>query len=448
LPRPREGTKMGPGRTSHPEGAGRTGDSASDPVTWRGTAPLDRDRTRNLITTPRVSRVIRWGLVAWSLIGVLILAYLIYRYALYPIRVVVAPLLVAMIIVYLLNPLVSRMTVRGLPRVWATLITYVVFLGTVGMGLRYLIPLLAHQVSQFAASVPDLLTRAQDSLNQTLHRFGAENVKTSELFRALSPKGGAGSFISRIFSLTQSVVHIVVVWVLGIVLGFYLLVDLPKIRRGAMAFLPASRRDEVRSVLEKIGGALGGYFRGQLLVALFVGLASMLGLYIVGLPYWALVGAVAGLTNLIPLIGPFIGAIPAVFIAFTTNSSEGLMHLEPGWSLAVGSCLALLIVQQIDNHIISPNMLSRTVKLHPVTVMLGLLVGGTLLGLPGMLLAVPSIATIKILMLHYWDTRMQWPPKKRDEVAEAVPEVESESASRLSESRRVARAGVTRAEAG
>ena len=121
-------------------------------------------------------------------------------------------------------------------------------------------------------------------------------------------------------------------------------------------------------------------------------------------------GAVAGLFNLIPLIGPFIGAVPAIFIAFTTQSSEGLLHLQPGWPLAIGAAVALLIVQQIDNHIISPNVVSRTVKLHPLTVMLGLLVGGTLLGLWGMILAVPVIAATKILALHVWDTRMHWPP--------------------------------------
>jgi predicted PurR-regulated permease PerM len=119
---------------------------------------------------------------------------------------------------------------------------------------------------------------------------------------------------------------------------------------------------------------------------------------------------VAGLFNLIPLVGPFIGAVPALFIAFTTESSGGLLSLDPGWPLAVGAGLALLIVQQIDNHVISPNVVARTVKMHPVTVMLGLLVGGTLLGLWGMLLAVPTIAAAKILVLHYWDTHARWPP--------------------------------------
>jgi predicted PurR-regulated permease PerM len=376
---------------------------------------------------------------------------MLYRYALHPVRIVIAPMVVAMIIVYLLNPIVSRLSASGIPRALAVILTYVVFLGIVAVGMRYLIPSLASQISAFAKSVPDLLDKAQASLTRTLQRFGVKPARTSDVFKSLSPGGDAGSFISRIFSLTQSVLHLLVVWVLGLVLSIYLLIDLPKIKRGLMALLPQSRHQEVRSVLEKIGRALGGFFRGQLLVALFVGLACMLGFYIVGLPYWALAGAIAGLTNLIPLIGAFIGAVPALFIAFTTSSSEGLLHLHPGWPLAIGAALARLIVQLFADYLISPKLLARSVRLHPVTVMLGLLVGGTLVGLPGMLLAVPTIATIKILLLHYWDTRMQWPPRKEREepgVDEGEPELEPEDQPSLPEDRRLAPTRVERAEAG
>ena len=332
----------------------------------RGRKPVHgQDGSRSItgssvVMTPVVARVIRWGLVSWSVIGLGILVFMGYRYILHPIRIVFPPLLIAMLIIYVLNPLVSRLQDRGVPRVWGTLIAYIVFLGLVGVGMRYLIPVLAHQVSGFAASVPELLSKAQTEATKLVDRLHLD-VDTSQLFASLGPEGGAGSFISRIFGFTVGVLHVVLAVVLGIVLGFYLLVDLPKIRRGATALIPGRRRDEVRSITESMGRALGGFFRGQLLVALFVGLASMLGLYIVGLPYWALVGAVAGLFNLIPLIGPFIGAAPALFIAFTTDSSGGLLSLDPGWPLAIGASVALLSVQQIDNHISGPSVVARTV---------------------------------------------------------------------------------------
>jgi hypothetical protein len=138
----------------------------------------------------------------------------------------------------------------------------------------------------------------------------------------------------------------------------------------------------------------------------------MFGLWVIGLPYWAPIGLIAGLFNLIPLIGPFIGAIPALFVAFTTpESTTGLLHPRPGWPLAVAASLVLLAVQQIDNHLISPRLVRRTVRLHPLTVMLSLLAAGAVLGLWGMLLVIPVVAAAKILIIHYWDTRMVWPPR-------------------------------------
>jgi predicted PurR-regulated permease PerM len=380
---------------------------------------LDEDRSR-LLGHPFVARVARWGVVAWATIGVLLLGYILFRYALYPIRIIFPPLVVALVLVYVLNPLVSRLQERGMPRLTAALITYLAFLTLIVVGLRFLIPVLADQVRGFASSVPDLVDRAQGSIRAFADRVGF-NLDTGLVLDSENQRQVL-NFLGRLLSLTRGLFHVALILILGPILAFYLLVDLPKIRRGVEAFIPARRRPEVESVLQDLGRALGGFFRGQLLVALFVGLASSLGLYIVGLPYWALIGMIVGLFNLIPLVGPFIGAIPALFIAFTTSTTgEGLLRLEPGWPMALGASIALLTVQQIDNHIISPNIVARTVKLHPVTVMLGLLAGGTLLGVWGMLMAVPTIAGVKILLLHAWDTRMTWPPPSPAGVTETVP---------------------------
>jgi predicted PurR-regulated permease PerM len=359
-----------------------------------------------------LARLARFGIGAWALIGILILGYLIWRYMLTPIGIIFPPMILAVVIVYLLNPVVSAMERRGVGRGWATLITYVVIVGVMAIALRFLVPVIANQVSGFAGAAPDLLERTQDWLNDLNRRFNL-NLNAEEAIQSLGPSGGGGQFISQLFSFTAGVLHGVLVFVIGLLAAFYLTVDLPKIRRTAMAAVPPRHADEVRSVMSDMGRAVGGYFRGQLLVALFVGLASTLVLYIVGLPYWALVGGLSGLFNLIPLIGPFLAGGIALFIAFTTSSSEGLMHLDPGLPLALGASLGLLLVQQIDNHIITPNIIGRTVSLHPVTVMLALLAAGSIFGLPGMLLAVPVVGSAKVLVLHWWDRR-RWPPEPSD----------------------------------
>lgn len=363
------------------------------------------DDRHHVLDTPLVLRAARGGIVAWSLIGLLVLFGAFFRFVIYPIRIIFPPLVLAMIVVYLLNPLVTRMERRGLSRVWGTLITYVVAFGIIGTLLSFLVPVVADQVEAFARQGPSLINEVTNGVRDIAGRLGIEIQQAST--------GGAGivDFFGRLVSFTRGLFGVALVFIVGPILAFYLLVDLPKIKRGLRAMIPTRRRGEVESVMERIGRAIGGFFRGQLLVATFVGLASALALWIVGLPFWAVVGLISGLFNLIPLVGPFIGGFVAVVVAFTTDAGGGgLLNLEPGWPLALGAAVALLIVQQIDNHILSPNIVARTVNLHPVTVMLGLLAGGTLLGLWGMLLAVPVLATVKILGLHAWDTRVQWPP--------------------------------------
>jgi predicted PurR-regulated permease PerM len=365
---------------------------------------LNEDRTRPL-SNPFVARAARWGLVAWSAIGVGAVAYFGFRFVLYPIRIIFPPLVVAMIAVYLLNPVVTALERRGMRRVWGALLVYLVFAAIFGTALYLMIPVVVEQATAFGRAAPRIIGNVVSGFQGFLRDLGVQETA--------APPPSTESIVDvlgSIFSFTRGLFDVVLVMILGPILAFYLLVDVPKIKRNLRAMIPARRRREVEGVTDKIGKAIGSYFRGQLLVAAFVAVASSIVLWFVGLPFWAIVGLVTGLFNLVPLIGPFIGAAVAVFIALTTDQTGGVLNLDPGWPLALGSAVALLIVQQIDNHIISPNMIGRTVRLHPVTVMLGLLIGGALLGLWGMLLAIPVIATIKILILHAWDTRMTWPP--------------------------------------
>jgi predicted PurR-regulated permease PerM len=141
---------------------------------------------------------------------------------------------------------------------------------------------------------------------------------------------------------------------------------------------------------------VGGFFRGQLLVATVVGILSSIGFYIIDLPFWLVIGAIAGFFNLVPLIGPYIGG----GLGFLVGTISG------GIGLGLQAALVELIVQQLDNHVISPNVMKRTVNLHPVTVMLSLLAGAALAGFWGVLLGVPAVAVVKLLLGHLWATRV------------------------------------------
>jgi predicted PurR-regulated permease PerM len=368
------------------------------------------------LSNPFVARTSRWGLLAWSVIGLIILVGVIFRFVLYPIRIIFAPLVVALIVIYLLDPIVTFLQGRGLGRVWGTLLTYVVVLSAVAVALAYLGEVVGHQVNQFVHTVPALLNKAQVGVQAAFDRMGI-HIDTKAITAAFEPNSGSAFlFFGRITAFTSGVVHLAFVFLLGPLIAFYLLVDLPKIRPSVESLIPVRRREDVWTLVQRVGDTLGGFFRGQLLVALLVGLVSMLGFWVVGLPYFALMGALTGLLALVPLIGTLIAAVPTLFVALTASRETGqVLRVPGGWRLALASMLVLILVQQLDKWVLEPRLLSRAVRLHPVSVLLSLLVGGSLLGLWGMLLAVPTVAAIKVVVLYVWDTRSRWPPRTASE---------------------------------
>jgi predicted PurR-regulated permease PerM len=342
-------------------------------------------------------RFVRVGIVAWCGIGVIILGYLLLRLLLY-VNPVLPPLLIAVAVVYLLNPLVSALERRGVPRMAGAGIVYVLFLCIMALVISLLVPVVTRQITQVIDHFPDYLADAQAWVRRVAARFGQEpdfRLDAEQVRQWLSAgenRQVVTRYLTGLRSVTTSVISGIIIFVIGPIMAFYLLVDLPRLHRGVMALIPPGRRQELQGLMDRIGQAVGGFFRGQLLVALFVGVASSIGLWAIGLPFWLLVGMVAGVFNLVPLVGPFIGGGLAVVIALISGQP-----LKALWA-----ALILLAVQQIDNHLISPNVMSRTVQLHPVVVMLALLVGASFAGLFGMLVIVPLVAVAKIVFLFIW----------------------------------------------
>lgn len=359
----------------------------------------------------RVNRALVWFLWTWTVIAILALTALALFVLSAPLAIVVPPLALAGVIVYVLNPVVRRLERRGLPRILGASAAYVVLLAGVVAAGRLLAPVIAEQVTMLAETAPDMAVNIQEATNAQLSRLGIDAELTldpeSEQVRDAARQyllGGVtraqlGDVLAGAGSVARTILHWAVLLLLGPVLAFYLLYDLPNVLDGMRRIVPPSHRDEVVGVVQGIAGRVGGYFRGQLLVATFVGVATSIGLAFLGLPFWALVGLVTGIFNLVPLIGPFVGGAVGVAVALTAGT---------GVTQALWVVVIMTVVQQVDNHVISPNVMSRTVELHPITVMLGLLVAGTLYGILGMLVAVPVIAAIKLVLLHLLATRAPW----------------------------------------
>lgn len=356
-------------------------------------------------------RLRRAGQVSWAVVGVLVLLALL-GLAAWTVRVVFPPLVLAGAIVFVLNPVVTRLQHHGVPRPLGAALAYVVLLGALVAGGALLTPLATSQVDELADEWPAI----EDRVGRWVDDRAAESRGTfwefsrAELDEAFSQSDlTLREQLSRARRIGVRVFHILLVLFLGPIIAFYLLVDLPHIRRTSESLIPDAARAEVMHLAHRLNRAIGGFFRGQLFVALIVGIMCSVGLLAIGLRFWFLVGMIAGLFNVIPLVGPWVGGVPGVVIALTTGSP-----LQ-----ALGVVIVMVAAQQIDNHFITPQVMHRAVQLHPAAVILALLAGGTLGGFFGLLLAVPVAAVLKILLSHVWRVHVLGEPL---EVEAAVEE--------------------------
>ena len=388
---------------------------------------------------PAGERMRRLGIGAWSVIGILVLAVISF-WVLLKVRVIFPPLVLALLIIYLLNPMVNRLEARRVPRALAAVLTYIVILGGITLLVIALIPRISDQAHTFAEQWPEfrdkIVTFVDDTADSIDERFNVR-INTDPfacLIGADATSGGPSEAkcdaittrfrdqithsAGRLTAIGFSILEGLLVFILAPLIALYLLIDLPQLRRDLLNLVPESSRAEFAYLGTQMGKTLGGFFRGQLMVALIVGVLSALGFWIVGLPFWLVIGAIAGFFNLIPLVGPYIGGA----LGFLVGTVSG------GVDLGLAAAIVELVVQQIDNHLVTPNVMRRTVQLHPATVMLSLLAGGTLAGFWGVLLAVPAVATGKLLLGHFWATRVlgeEWgvePPPEEEDPPSIVPD--------------------------
>ncbi len=363
------------------------------------------------IPTP-YERIRKVGVTIWTAIGGFALLGLV-TWILIQMHVIWSPVVFAVAIVYVLNPLVNRLESRHIHRLLGSCMSYLLLISVLTAIGFLVVPIIRTQAIALAEEMPVIIDRISEAAQNLGDRFdvtiempGFDAV--SDWFSQTENQQRLTDVASGVFDVAATVVEAVLLFLLAPVLAFYMLVDAPATRRVARSLVPEDMRDEVMHVSGLVGRALGGFVRGQLLVALIVGVLTSLALWIIGLPLWLIIGAITGLLNLVPFVGPTSGGVLAVAVSLVLGD----------WRMALWAAVAMIIVQQIDNHLISPIILRATVKLHPVIIILALLVGGSLAGLLGVLVAVPTAAIAKIIVAHIWRTRVlgqSW-----DEATQAV----------------------------
>lgn len=306
---------------------------------------------------------------------------------------VLLPLFIGFVIAWLFNPLVKKLEKKGIKRVYGSLIVYLIFIAIVIIFLRFLVPTIYIQINELIANLPNIFGQIKISINDFFDKFSSvegldvtsikNNVMTTLEVKLTDFTTNAPTALLNImvkfFSSAATIV-------MGLFVGLYMLFDFDSISKHFLNLIPKRHQLEADMLINNIGGEVRKTVNGTLLVATMVFVCDSIGFIIIGLQAPILFGLFCGITDLIPYIGPYIGGALAVIIGFSQSKFIGIMAL-----------IICIIVQCIENYILQPIVMSKTMKLHPVTIIVGLLIFGNFFGIIGMIFATPCIALLKVI---------------------------------------------------
>lgn len=301
----------------------------------------------------------------------------------------------AVVIAYLLRPIVSKLEKRNLSRTSSILIIYLAFGIVLTVGTIFVVPYFVSNTREFINTLPEITTEYRDNFNgmvKMIHTSDWPPDIKNAIFREINNGANMAENMlmdalrNSLFGFIKAVTAMFDL-ILAMILAYYLIKDAEFFREGSLSLVPRRWRNGIISACREINDILSSFIQGQLLTALIVGAMETVGLLIIGVKYAPILGLIGGIANIIPYFGPFIGAVPAVAVALIDSPAKAI------WTIVV-----FVIIQQIDNAFISPKIIEGRLGLHPVTTILAVLIGGEFFGIPGMLVAVPVTAMVKVVL--------------------------------------------------
>lgn len=316
-------------------------------------------------------------------------------------KTVLFPVLLTGAIYYLLNPLVDLLERKRIPRVYTIVTLYLLMVGIITIVIISVIPLVQEQVTQLIENFPkysyevqlqfesligsDFFSQIQQSTGfnpSTLGQTIAEQA-TSILDSTWS---GIGGFLGAIKDIVLTLVTVPFIL-------FYLLKDGKKLPKFILRYVPVRFRKHTHRVMTDMNDKISSYIRGQIIVSFCIGILLYFGFLIIGLDYSLVLAIIASFTSIVPYLGPAIAITPALIIAIVTSPLM-LLKLIAVWT----------IVQLIEGKFISPQIMGKTLRIHPITIIFVILTAGNLFGILGIILAVPGYAVLKVILSHLF----QW----------------------------------------
>lgn len=316
-------------------------------------------------------------------------AVLIGIYLVYVLSEVFLVLFVVVILAAALSPLVERIKNKlNIPRLMAILLIYLVLLVLVAIVAYTIIPLAADQVRHLNDNLPDYaqkITRLISSINDS----PSESVNTIQ-----SASSTVGKFADTFVKSASSFFGGIATVFYILILTLFLIMEEDEIRKFFVSLMPISQKGYIIEVSKKISEKLGSWLLGQVTLMGAVGFLTGIGMWVVGVPYALTLGILAGFMEIIPTIGPILAAIPAALIAY----------MDAPWK-AVFVLIFSAVIQQLENQVLVPKIMQKVLGISPFVILVALLIGGNLAGILGVLLAVPTVATISVLVKEWPNIR-------------------------------------------
>jgi predicted PurR-regulated permease PerM len=303
----------------------------------------------------------------------------------------ITPFAIAGFITYLLHPLIENIHERGIPRVLAILIIYIMFFGGIGYGLYKGIPLFIQQLRDLSENLPGLIETYKGWTKRIHNETSAWPEDIHERIETLlvQAEQSVGNLLTMILNSLKGFVNSAMVFALIPFIVFYMLKDIEQIKKAVWYLTPKRWRSRGIAFLKDVDESLGNYIRGQLFVCLIIGTIATVALWIAGMKYPLLLGIIIGVTNIIPYFGPIIGAVPAVILAATISIKMVMIVV-----------VIIFVLQFLEGNILSPFIVGKSLHMHPLVIMFALFLGGEIGGIVGLILAVPFAAVLKVALLH------------------------------------------------
>jgi len=299
---------------------------------------------------------------------------------LYLIRDILIIVFVAVIIAAAINGPVSWLQRHKVPRLLGVIFIYLLLLLFLALVVTLIFPPLAEQIKQLAAYFPEFMEKIGLSVQEWWGKYKLEGNLQALLDTAGDKLHQATSSVfGTIIGLFGGLVSTIII----LVISFYLAVQEKGAKRFLVSLTPNEHQSYISDLIERIESKIGGWLRGQLLLMFIIGCLTYIGLYFLGVKYALTLALVAALLEIVPYIGPILAAIPAVILAFLQAPFLALLVI-----------LLYIVIQQLENYIIYPQVMKRTVGLNPIVIIIVMLIGAKLAGILGMVLAVPVAAAV------------------------------------------------------